>query len=109
MRYTGEPGVSNVLHCYKGQVFVGRDGALEVWSRVHEKEGSREFGEVEGGRAITEDMYRRNYVDKVEDSAKGIIRKIEGGGNRLFVSREDVEGIEVWESSNLSDAVAVSS
>ncbi|CAN1771513.1 Glycerol-3-phosphate 2-O-acyltransferase 6 [Linum perenne] len=77
LRHTGEPGISNVLHCYKGQVFVGRDGALEVWSRVQEKEGNGGV-EEERGRVMTEDNYRRNFVDKVEDSEKGIIRKIEG-------------------------------
>ncbi|PWA93961.1 BTB/POZ fold [Artemisia annua] len=92
-------GVSNsVVHCYKKQVFVGRDGGLEVWSRVAEKGGSSEIGE---------ESFRRNYMDKVEDSERGIIKKIEGGGERLFVSREGAEGLEVWESSVFSGAVLV--
>jgi hypothetical protein len=36
-----------------------------------------------------------------------VVRKIEGGGDRLFVSRENVEGIEVWESSYFSGAILV--
>lgn len=84
---------SFVLHCYRNQVLVGRDGGLEVWSRV-----------VGGGN---EDMYRRNYVDKVEDSERGVINKIEGAWDRVFVTREDIEGIEVWESSCNSGAVSV--
>ncbi|KAJ9185341.1 hypothetical protein P3X46_004987 [Hevea brasiliensis] len=102
MRFTGGP-VESVIHCYKSQVFVGRDGALEVWSRVVEKENGLDTENVLG-----EESYRRNFVDKLEDSERGIIRKIEGGGNRLFVSREDVEGIEVWESSYLSGAISAS-
>ncbi|XP_025015241.1 protein ENDOPLASMIC RETICULUM-ARRESTED PEN3 [Ricinus communis] len=90
--------MESVIHCYRSQVFVGREGSLEVWSKVVEKE--RES-------FISEGLYRRNFVDKVKDSERGIIRKIEGGGNRLFVSREDVEGIEVWESSYFSGAVSV--
>ncbi|KAJ4826685.1 hypothetical protein Tsubulata_047288, partial [Turnera subulata] len=82
LRNTGGGG-NSVVHCYKGQVFVGREGALEVWSRM-------EQGENEDG----EGLYRRNFVDKVEDAGRGFIRKIEGGGERLFVSREDVEGVE---------------
>ncbi|XP_057808102.1 protein ENDOPLASMIC RETICULUM-ARRESTED PEN3 [Salvia miltiorrhiza] len=87
------------IHCYRKQAFVGRGGELEVWSRV----------EANGGeRIVSEEMYRRNYMDKLEDSERGAIKKIEGGGDRLFVTREDVEGIEVWQSSHNSGAVAAS-
>ncbi|KAK6943095.1 Potassium channel tetramerization-type BTB domain [Dillenia turbinata] len=92
------PGGSKVIHCYKKQVFVGKEGGLEVWSRVEERENG---GGCDGL------VYRRNFVDKAENTEKGIIRKMEGGGNRLFVSREDVEGLEVWESSYSSNVVHV--
>ncbi|XP_071738468.1 protein ENDOPLASMIC RETICULUM-ARRESTED PEN3 [Rutidosis leptorrhynchoides] len=94
-------GISNsVVHCYKKQVFVGRDGGLEVWSRVAEN------GVTNSN--IGEESFRRNYMDKLEDSKRGIIKKIEGGGERLFVSREEAEGLEVWQSSVFSGAVLVS-
>lgn len=96
-------GGDSVIHCYKKQVFVGREGGLEVWSRVEGRENGVE-GESGG---VCEGLYRRNFVDKVKDSDRGIIRKIEGGGNRLFVSRENAEGIEVWESSTSSSAVSI--
>ena len=51
-------------------------------------------------------LHRRNFVDKVEDCERGIITRIEGGGHRLFVIRENVEGIEVWESSHSSGTVS---
>ncbi|KAF5785508.1 putative chromatin remodeling & transcription regulator BTB-POZ family [Helianthus annuus] len=93
-------GISNsVVHCYKKQVFVGRDGGLEVWSRVAQN--------GESDREIGEESFRRNYIDKVQDSERGIISKIEGGGERLFVSREEAEGLEVWQSSVFSGAVLV--
>ncbi|XP_076945856.1 protein ENDOPLASMIC RETICULUM-ARRESTED PEN3-like [Bidens hawaiensis] len=97
---TAGSGVSNsVIHCYKKQVFVGRDGGLEVWSRVSQNgENSTEIGE---------ESFRRNFMDKLQDSERGIISKIEGGGERLFVSREEVEGLEVWQSSVFSGAVLV--
>ncbi|KAK7350290.1 hypothetical protein VNO77_08717 [Canavalia gladiata] len=99
-------GRSSVVHCYGGQVFVARDGELEVWSRVQGWEsGGVSFGSESESNA--EGFYRRNFVDKREDSERGIIKKIEGGGDRLFVSREDVEGIEVWESSLSPGAISV--
>ncbi|PIN25038.1 SETA binding protein SB1 [Handroanthus impetiginosus] len=99
MRNIGGNGGGNfVIHCYRKQVIVGREGELEVWSRVEGKEEER---------IDCEDMYRRNYVDKVEDSERGVIKKIEGGGDRLFLTREDVEGIEVWQSSYNSGVVSV--
>lgn len=104
LRNNGSGGGNNsVMHCYRKQVFVGRNGELEVWSRVVEREGN-----TERECRFSEESYRRNYVDKVEDSERGVINKIEGGGDRLFVSREGIEGIEVWETSRLSGAVSVS-
>lgn len=101
MRIARGTSVDNfVLHCYRKQVLVGRDGELEVWSRV-QNNGNEEIGIAE------EDLYRRNHVDKVEDSERGIIKKIEGGWDRLFVSREGMEGIEVWQSSYNSGVVSV--
>ncbi|KAM2954647.1 hypothetical protein FF1_032897 [Malus domestica] len=99
----GTDGDSNrVVRCYRKQVFVGREGGLEVWSRVAEAESR-----VERENGVCEGWYRRNFVDKEEDSERGVIKKIEGGGDRLFVIREDVEGIEVWESSHSSRAISV--
>ncbi|KAL5708391.1 Protein ENDOPLASMIC RETICULUM-ARRESTED PEN3 [Ranunculus cassubicifolius] len=94
-------GENSAIHCYRKQVFVSRDRGLEVWSRVRGEEAANEEFEKR--------EYRRNYVDKVEDygEERGMIRRMEGGGDRLFVSREGVEGLEVWESSDLSEAVSV--
>ncbi|KAL3531713.1 hypothetical protein ACH5RR_005234 [Cinchona calisaya] len=103
----GASGGNCLIHCYRKQVFVGREGELEVWSRV-EEEGDKENVGGETERILCEGSYRRNYVDKVEDSERGPIKKIEGGGDRLFVTREGVEGIEVWQSSHFSGAVSLS-
>ncbi|XP_009590528.1 protein ENDOPLASMIC RETICULUM-ARRESTED PEN3 [Nicotiana tabacum] len=100
MRHVASGGSNILLHCYRKQVFVGRGGELEVWSRMVEKES-----DVERERVLHGGLYRRNYMDKVEDAERGIIKKIEGAGDRLFVTREDVEGIEVWQSSQFSGAV----
>lgn len=100
LRNPGGGGTSILLHCYRKQVFVSREGGLEVWSQMEEEEGRVEASPCER-------IYRRNFVDKEEDASRGVIRRMEGGGNRLFISREGVEGIEVWESSNFSGAISV--
>lgn len=93
---------NSVIHCYRKQVFVSREKGLEVWSQVGQS------GEDIENRDFEKRCYRRNYVDKVEDyKDKGMIRRMEGGGDRLFVCREGVEGLEVWESTDLSGAVSV--
>ncbi|XP_030472638.2 protein ENDOPLASMIC RETICULUM-ARRESTED PEN3 [Syzygium oleosum] len=109
MGNTASDGGTSVLRCYQGQVFVGREGDLEVWSRA------AAAGACDGeGGAGEEGMYRRNYVNRAEaaaaaekaaESERGVIRRMDGGGNRLFVSREGVEGVEVWESSRFAVVV----
>ncbi|XP_039161359.1 protein ENDOPLASMIC RETICULUM-ARRESTED PEN3 [Eucalyptus grandis] len=93
-------GGTSVVRCYRGQVFVGREGELEVWSRAAAGAEKAE-GADEG-----EEMYRRNYVNRERE--RGVIRRIDGGGNRLFVGRVGVEGVEVWESSRFAVVVPAS-
>ncbi|XP_022151547.1 BTB/POZ domain-containing protein At3g09030, partial [Momordica charantia] len=103
MGNTSRRGGGNIkISCFKNQVLVGREGELEVWSRMEGGENG-----VEELKGTVDDLYRRNYMDKAEDSERGIIEKIEGGGDRLFVSRENVEGIEVWETSRSSGVVSI--
>lgn len=98
---SGLSGGNCAVHCYRKQLFVGREGELEVWSKMAEEETNGR------GNVLDEGSYRRNYVDKLQDSERGQIVKIEGGGDRLFVTREGVEGIEVWQSSHLSGVVSI--
>ncbi|KAG6535769.1 hypothetical protein ZIOFF_000798 [Zingiber officinale] len=103
VRSVGE-GVKSVIRCYKQQVFVGKEGGLEVWSQITEGEEGRQRNEDDVSAGAT---YRRNFVDKEEDAKRGRIGAMEACGNRLFVSRIGVEGVEVWESSDLSGAISV--
>ncbi|KFK38288.1 hypothetical protein AALP_AA3G094800 [Arabis alpina] len=93
--WKSEDGGYSVVHCYRKQVLAARGGGLEVWSSVKEKTSDD-----------PNSSYRRNFVDKEEDSERGMISKIEAGGDRLYVSREFMEGVEVWESSNFSGIVS---
>ncbi|XP_031490567.1 protein ENDOPLASMIC RETICULUM-ARRESTED PEN3 [Nymphaea colorata] len=82
-------GQGSSICCYQRQVFVSRNGGeLEVWSGQSKWIGS----------------HRRNLVDKLSPE-KGLIVKMAGGSNRLFVSRQGLEGVEVWESKNGSGCI----
>ncbi|KAK8663378.1 hypothetical protein V6N13_083199 [Hibiscus sabdariffa] len=110
LRETNYGGNDVHLHCYKRQVFVGKDGGLEVWLRqkgLYETVNST-MGILDFENQRPELSFKRNYVDQVVDAGRGMIKRIEGGVERLFVSKENVDGIEVWESSNHSEIILVS-
>lgn len=100
LRSTGG-GANSIISCYNGQVFVSRQSGLEVWSRAEEEGEEGEAG------AQMKKIWRRNFVDKEDDAKRGLIRGMEVGGDRLFVCRAGVEGVEVWESSDFSGAISL--
>lgn len=107
-------GHGSVLHCYKSQVFVSRKDGLEVWSRLEEqRDDTCNLSEQPGAKetldrkGINENSFRSSYVDTEEDSKRGMIEMMEGGGDRLFVTREDTPVVEVWESSRLAGAISL--
>jgi hypothetical protein len=108
-------GHGSVLHCYKSQVFVSRKDGLEVWSRLEEQQNGRynsgeqpRAKEMPDRKGINENSYRSSYMDTEEDSKRGTIEMMEGGGDRLFVTRENMSVVEVWESSCLAGAISLS-
>lgn len=108
-------GYGSVLHCHRSQVFVRRKDGLEVWSRL---EGQcHNTGDLaEQSRAkerpkndeFDEQFYRSCYADTEEDAKGGMVQMMEGGGDRLFVTREEIQGVEVWETSHLVRAISLS-
>ncbi|EAY89354.1 hypothetical protein OsI_10858 [Oryza sativa Indica Group] len=108
-------GHGSVLHCYKSQVFVSRKDGLEVWSRLEEQSnGTANLAEQTRAKeninseGINENCFRSCYVDTEEDADRGMIHIMEGGGDRLFVTREEMQGVEVWETSQLAGAISLS-
>lgn len=108
-------GHGSVLHCYKSQVFVSRKDGLEVWSRLEEQQNGRynsgeqpRAKEMPDGKGINENSYRSSYMDTEEDSKRGMIEMMDGGGDRLFVTRAGMPAVEVWESSRLAGAISLS-
>ena len=104
-------GYGSVLHCHQSQVFVSRKDGLEVWSRLEEqRHNTGDLAEQPGTkeRGIDERSYRSCYVDTEEDAKRGMIQMMEGGGDRLFVTRVEMQGVEVWETSHLAGAIPLS-
>ncbi|XP_066388303.1 protein ENDOPLASMIC RETICULUM-ARRESTED PEN3-like [Miscanthus floridulus] len=108
-------GYGSVLCCHRSQVFVSRKDGLEVWSRLEEhRHNTGELTEQSGikerpkSEGIDERFYRSCYVDTEEDAKRGMIQMIEGGGDRLLVTREEMQGVEVWETSRLAGSISLS-
>ncbi|KQK22438.1 BTB/POZ domain-containing protein At3g09030 [Brachypodium distachyon] len=108
-------GHGSILHCYKSQVFVSRNDGLEVWCRLKEQRNGtcnladqQRAKEILDREGINENSFRSCYVDTEEDSKRGMIAMMEGGGDRLFVTREEMSVVEVWESSRLAGAITLS-
>ncbi|KAL9269574.1 ENDOPLASMIC RETICULUM-ARRESTED PEN3-like protein [Drosera capensis] len=93
----------------------------DPWVYLEDSDKGLKAGGVSGGDGVVccwkKQAFRCGFCSvsiggimwiRVEDAERGLITKIEGsgGGNRLFVARENVEGIEVWESSRVSGAVS---
>jgi len=73
---------------YGREIFCSRGEDLEVWSEVPVI--SKSSAEVE------EKKFRRNFV---EHSRRGHqITSLSAGGDRLFVARWEMQGVEVWET-----------
>lgn len=75
---------------YGRQVFCSRGEDLEVWSEVPVMAKPSVEMEVE------EKKFRRNFI---EHSRRGHqITSLSAGGDRLFVARWEMQGVEVWET-----------
>lgn len=77
-------GAQNRLLGCGRQVFCSRGADLEVWSEVSLKENRSAL--------------RRSFVGKQGGER---ITSMVTGGNRMFLARKDMQGIEIWESTKL--------
>ncbi|GLJ42468.1 hypothetical protein SUGI_0880120 [Cryptomeria japonica] len=78
----GVGGAQNRILGYGKQVFVSRGGDIEAWCEVGLREKSK--------------ILRKNIVDNKQGSER--ITRMTAGGNRLFVARKGLQGVEVWDS-----------
>lgn len=86
-------GANKKVVSYNKQVFVSRGADVEVWSEVPLVESFREKEEKE----YWESSFRRNFLEHRRHPGQEVTGMV-AGGDRLFVSRKDFQGIEVWET-----------
>lgn len=90
----GEGGATNLLTVSGKQVFCSRGGDLEVWNEVPLQ--------PEANKVDMEASFRRNYVDQRRNMGTGhTITAMATGGNRLFIARKELQGVEIWETRRL--------
>lgn len=95
---SNESGLDSKLLCYNKQIYCSHGGDLEVWSEVP----------LAGAQAPLEDKeywetsFRKNYVEHSRRHGGHDITHLDAGGQRLFVARKEMQGVEVWETRRMS-------
>ncbi|GLJ38904.1 hypothetical protein SUGI_0793050 [Cryptomeria japonica] len=82
---------------YGKQIFCSRGGDLEVWSEVPLAAASAGLNEKE----YWETSFRRNFIEHGRRHTGQEVMALAGGGDRLFVARAEMQGVEVWETHRL--------
>ena len=85
------------LLCYNKQIYCSRGGDLEVWSEVPLAGTQVDLAE----REYWETSFRRNFVEHRRHGSHDITY-LDAGGQRLFVARKEMQGVEVWETRKMS-------
>lgn len=93
-----EKGLDSKLLCYNKQIYCSRGGDLEVWSEVPLVGTQVDLAD----REYWETSFRRNYVEHSRRHGGHEITNIDAGGQRLFVARKEMQGVEVWETRKMS-------
>eukprot|EP00249_Psilotum_nudum_P017680 c26438_g1_i1 orf=319-1764(-) len=88
-------GIDNKLLSYNKQLYCSHGGDLEVWSELPMASACLDLAEKE----YWETSFRRNFVEHSRRHGGHEITHMEAGGNRLFVARKEMQGVEVWETA----------
>jgi hypothetical protein len=79
-------GLGCKIECYEKNVFVSREGEMEMWSEAAMAEGE-------------ERIMKRNFLGRgKEGEEKKKITQFAFGGNRMILARKDEMCLEVWQS-----------
>ncbi|KAF5199707.1 BTB/POZ domain-containing protein [Thalictrum thalictroides] len=87
-------GAGSKIESHGNQVFCSKGGDVELWSEV--LIGSTRASEDE----LDERVFKKNLIGRLKDSSENKITNLGFGGNRMIVTRNDQQSVEVWQSSS---------
>ncbi|KAJ6347426.1 hypothetical protein OIU76_003994 [Salix suchowensis] len=86
-------GIGCKIEAHGNQVFCSKGCDIELWSEVVlSSSRKREEG-------LPERVFRKNLMGRVKDMEGPRVTTLTFGGNKMFVTREDQQSVEVWQSS----------
>lgn len=78
-------GLDCKVECYEKNVFVSREGEMEMWSEAAMAEAE-------------ERVMKRNFMGRGKEGDKKKITHLAFGGNRMILARKGEMHLEVWQS-----------
>ncbi|KAJ7551580.1 hypothetical protein O6H91_06G020800 [Diphasiastrum complanatum] len=93
----GTAGPQNKLVTHNNQLYCSRGSEVEVWSELPLAVSQLNLSSE---KQYSEYSFRRNFLEQSRRSSGHDVVQMEAGGNRLFVARNELRGIEVWETRN---------
>ncbi|KAF8380212.1 hypothetical protein HHK36_027694 [Tetracentron sinense] len=87
-------GVGCKIESHGNHVFCSKGGDVEMWSEVLMGSSSSEDDD-----GLEERVFRRNLMGRVKDKGGFKITHLGFGGNKMVVTRKDLQSVEVWQSS----------
>ncbi|KAF3448583.1 hypothetical protein FNV43_RR09296 [Rhamnella rubrinervis] len=86
-------GIGCKIECHGSQVFCSKGGNIELWSEVPMSCVKNNDDGLE------ERVFRKNLMGKVKDLGGSRITNLAFGGNKMAVTRQGQQNVEVWQSS----------
>ncbi|PKI53999.1 BTB/POZ domain-containing protein At5g41330 [Punica granatum] len=87
-------GLGCRIEGHGSQVFCSRGGDIELWSEVAVMGSSSDRSE----NGLQGRVFRKNLVGRAKDMGGAKITSL-AFGNKMFVTRKDLQFVEVWEST----------
>ncbi|VFQ63708.1 unnamed protein product [Cuscuta campestris] len=87
------------IESHGNQVFCSKGGQIELWSEVIVGSGDNNDTNANKGGVASGRIFRKNGLGRANDaSSDQRITHMTFGGNKMFVTRRDQHGVEVWKN-----------
>lgn len=85
-------GLGCKVECHSNQVFCAKGSHIELWSEV--------LMDAMSNRECYSRVFRKNSMGRFKDMQESKVSNLAFGGNKMFVTRNGLQSVEVWLSSN---------